>query len=229
MQGASIFFAGTRSHFLTTNPPFFQGYGFVDFVEKESGDKALNMVDGMTIEGRELAVKISEDKYASSDTRGGRGGRGGGRGGGDFRGRGRGGGGPPANVRSSLRRLNMSLQPVLRLSPLKSVLCLARKVATSADVSFFPCVRAAAIRRASSPWSRKPRLLCREYERGPCGSVRNSAATLGSFLNVYEIDGSLSKRWGKTRERPRGEGSVMGICVRGRGLQRRCLCIWQSR
>lgn len=73
-----------------------QGYGFVDYVEKESGQKALDNIDGMSIDGRELAIKTSEDRYdfgggrgGRGDFRGGRGDRG--RGGGDFRGRGRGG------------------------------------------------------------------------------------------------------------------------------------------
>lgn len=76
-----------------------QGYGFVDFIEESAGEAAMKAVDGIMVDGREIAVKSSEDKFAG----GGRGGRGGfrGRGGdrGDFRG-GRGGtrGGASAGV-----------------------------------------------------------------------------------------------------------------------------------
>eukprot|EP00282_Hemiselmis_andersenii_P041776 CAMPEP_0172067922 /NCGR_PEP_ID=MMETSP1043-20130122/11944_1 /TAXON_ID=464988 /ORGANISM="Hemiselmis andersenii, Strain CCMP441" /LENGTH=258 /DNA_ID=CAMNT_0012728163 /DNA_START=41 /DNA_END=814 /DNA_ORIENTATION=+ len=40
-----------------------KGYGFVDYVEKDCGEVAMNQIDGMLVDGRELAVKISEDKF----------------------------------------------------------------------------------------------------------------------------------------------------------------------
>eukprot|EP00286_Rhodomonas_abbreviata_P011113 CAMPEP_0181328694 /NCGR_PEP_ID=MMETSP1101-20121128/22875_1 /TAXON_ID=46948 /ORGANISM="Rhodomonas abbreviata, Strain Caron Lab Isolate" /LENGTH=316 /DNA_ID=CAMNT_0023437645 /DNA_START=6 /DNA_END=953 /DNA_ORIENTATION=- len=39
-----------------------RGFGFVDFADEEAGKAAKDGVNGMTVEGRELAVNISEDK-----------------------------------------------------------------------------------------------------------------------------------------------------------------------
>ena len=63
-----------------------RGFGFVDFVDEAAGKAAEAAKNGFVVDGRDLVVNVSEDKFG-----GGRGGRGGGRGDRGGRGRGRGG------------------------------------------------------------------------------------------------------------------------------------------
>jgi len=64
-----------------------RGFAFVDFDKKEAGEAACREMNGFSIDGRAIDVKVSEDRG------GGGGGRGGGGRGGGGRGGGRGGGG----------------------------------------------------------------------------------------------------------------------------------------
>ena len=66
-----------------------RGFAFVDFEVKADGEQACREMNGFSIDGRNIDVKVSEDRGGG----GGRGGRGGGRGGRGGRGGGRGGGG----------------------------------------------------------------------------------------------------------------------------------------
>jgi predicted Zn finger-like uncharacterized protein len=77
-----------------------RGFGFVDFQEEAAGQMACKEMNGFSLEGRYLDVKVSEDRRGGGGggRGGGPGGRGGGRGG---RGGGRGGGAPRGDGRGS--------------------------------------------------------------------------------------------------------------------------------
>ncbi len=60
-----------------------RGFGFVEFASNEEAEKAIKALDGTSLEGRTLTVKVAEDKNPGGGGGGYRGGGGGGnRGGG---------------------------------------------------------------------------------------------------------------------------------------------------
>lgn len=67
-----------------------RGFGFVEFPTDSEAEAAIKALNGGTLEGRELTVKLAEDKPRGGGGGGG-GYRGGGGGGGNFRGGGGGG------------------------------------------------------------------------------------------------------------------------------------------